>query len=250
MWKKSSYLRKVKTMELRRTKHPVYSGAVKQLQMFLNEYNFGDLKEDGLFGLDTHIAVMGFQEKKGLQPDGIVGRDTWSAICKYRRVGVKLRNLFRKVLRTKEPVPGLPVAPRYWSMSESRRYALLGRSEGEVRANLAPVSFKGRTFKMHVLVATRVQAALDRYREWEITNDVDYHVDYLDAFCWRMQRGSRRRRSNHSWASAFDINPNKNPMGRRLITDLPPMFIKCMVESGARWGGDYLRRKDAMHFEW
>lgn len=35
------------------------------------------LKQDGIFGRDTRVAVIAFQKKNGLYPDGIVGSKTW-----------------------------------------------------------------------------------------------------------------------------------------------------------------------------
>lgn len=36
---------------------------------------------DGVFGPQTHFAVMEFQRQNGLLVDGIVGPETWSALC-------------------------------------------------------------------------------------------------------------------------------------------------------------------------
>eukprot|EP00833_Pecoramyces_ruminatium_P007862 jgi/Orpsp1_1/1181894/evm.model.c7180000079044.1 len=47
---------------------------VKKLQKCLG------IKIDGIFGPDTEKAVIAFQKKKGLDPDGIVGKKTWAAL--------------------------------------------------------------------------------------------------------------------------------------------------------------------------
>ena len=41
------------------------------------------IKADGLFGKKTESAVIGFQQRNDLQPDGIVGTATWSILKKY-----------------------------------------------------------------------------------------------------------------------------------------------------------------------
>lgn len=70
--------------------------------------------------------------------------------------------------------------------------------------------------------------------------------------CWgfacRPIRGSQVP-SNHSWGLAVDLNSLANPMGPRLVTDMPRWLPALWKEHGFRWGGDYTRRKDAMHFE-
>jgi hypothetical protein len=64
---------------------------VKKIQHFLSKNNYGDSKVlggnpdcvnninscDGRYGKGTHAAVYKFQEKSGLQKDGIVGDETW-----------------------------------------------------------------------------------------------------------------------------------------------------------------------------
>jgi len=59
-----------------------HGSLVKRLQRLLN----GELKpspniaKDGLFGQETYKAVVRFQKERGLDPDGIVGDLTWSAL--------------------------------------------------------------------------------------------------------------------------------------------------------------------------
>lgn len=57
--------------------------------------------------------------------------------------------------------------------------------------------------------------------------------------------------SNHSWGLAIDLNATKNPMGRRLVTDMPAWVIDLAERVyGLSWGGRYRSNPDAMHFEW
>lgn len=62
--------------------------------------------------------------------------------------------------------------------------------------------------------------------------------------------------SLHAYGIAADINARSNPYGKRLITDMPLAMVsaaKAIRTSGGaqvfRWGGDYPRFKDAMHYE-
>jgi lysozyme len=53
---------------------------VQELQTSLKAAGFDVGTIDGSFGSKTKTAVMGFQQKNGLKPDGIVGKDTWTKI--------------------------------------------------------------------------------------------------------------------------------------------------------------------------
>lgn len=54
-------------------------GAVKELQKLLQKYGH-TLIVDGEFGVVTEICVKTFQSQKGLEPDGIVGKNTMAAL--------------------------------------------------------------------------------------------------------------------------------------------------------------------------
>lgn len=53
---------------------------VLRWQKFLNANGFWCGIEDGIFGKNTKIAVMEFQDYFGLKPDGIIGPKTWNAV--------------------------------------------------------------------------------------------------------------------------------------------------------------------------
>ena len=50
------------------------------VQTLLSKHNFNVNYVDGDFGLDTLAKVKAFQKAKGLDADGIVGRDTWTTL--------------------------------------------------------------------------------------------------------------------------------------------------------------------------
>ena len=68
------------------------------------------------------------------------------------------------------------------------------------------------------------------------------------GYCNRAIRGTNRP-SNHSWGLAVDLNAPANPMGSKLVTDMPDWMTKLWTDFGFRWGGSYSGRKDAMHYE-
>jgi len=67
---------------------PEQSDAVKRLQQSLVEIGFSmpiSLRSgapDGIYGAETRAVVRQFQERRGLRPDGIVGRETLSLLDK------------------------------------------------------------------------------------------------------------------------------------------------------------------------
>lgn len=63
---------------------------VRILQYILNEYGY-DLDTDGRFGGNTLRAVTDFQTKNNLTADGIVGRNTWTALLNIDPTAKTLR---------------------------------------------------------------------------------------------------------------------------------------------------------------
>ena len=53
---------------------------VRQIQTKLNNWGYNPGKVDGIYGKQTKEAVIRFQKKNGLTPDGIVGSRTWYKI--------------------------------------------------------------------------------------------------------------------------------------------------------------------------
>ena len=60
------------------------------LQYLLNEYGF-NLTADGIFGSNTHNAVIRFQANNNLTQDGIVGKNTWNALLNLNPTANTLR---------------------------------------------------------------------------------------------------------------------------------------------------------------
>jgi peptidoglycan hydrolase-like protein with peptidoglycan-binding domain len=56
--------------------------AVARLQERLNALGFYEGAIDGVFGAETQAAVQAAQRSFGLEPDGIVGTDTWTALLR------------------------------------------------------------------------------------------------------------------------------------------------------------------------
>jgi hypothetical protein len=130
----------------------------------------------------------------------------------------------------------------------------------------------------------RTTGDLPRLRKWKMP-DIDRHfllrdgsvgfilmhlllwfhevVERLDVGVWdewgwaaRMVRGSDDIVSNHASGTAADVNATRHPLGvptartftaaqqRKIRRRLRVVFLGLI-----RWGGDYTRRPDSMHFE-
>lgn len=98
-------------------------------------------------------------------------------------------------------------------------------------------------------VRREIAPLVDRLCEETIRRGYRLRAGQCWGFACRPIRGSRTP-SNHSWGLAVDLNSLTNPMGSRLITDMPNWMPALWKEHGFRWGGDYRGRKDAMHFEY
>jgi len=71
------------------------------------------------------------------------------------------------------------------------------------------------------------------------------------AYAYRDVRGSDSVLSNHSSGTAIDLNATKHPLGaQNTFTKQQTRVIRELTEKyGLRWGGDYSKRKDEMHWE-
>lgn len=49
-------------------------------QRYLNLSGYPCGLEDGIFGVNTEIAVKEYQKSKGLSPDGVIGKKTWGSL--------------------------------------------------------------------------------------------------------------------------------------------------------------------------
>lgn len=65
------------------------------------------------------------------------------------------------------------------------------------------------------------------------------------CFNIRDVRGIPGEVSSHSYAIAIDINASTNRLGSD--GDISRLLVKCFIDSGFVWGGDFHRR-DPMHF--
>lgn len=74
-----------------------------------------------------------------------------------------------------------------------------------------------------------------------------YDIDSIGGYNYRNVAGTSRL-SEHAYGRAIDLNPGANPMGSRLVTDMPSNVGELAELYNLVWGGNWKSKKDAMHF--
>jgi hypothetical protein len=71
------------------------------------------------------------------------------------------------------------------------------------------------------------------------------------AYAFRMVRGTTDKLSCHSSGTAIDLNATRHALGKvgTFPAEKVPMIRALAKKYGLKWGGDYVNRKDEMHFE-
>lgn len=131
--------------------------------------------------------------------------------------------------------------------------ALFGRTIGEVEDSqvwwTVPMS-GGQRIRVHQLALPAFQlvtanlAAAAAEGKW-------YPISVVRGQSSRTIAG-RYSMSYHAFGAAVDINPINNPYrsDNTFITDMPGWFVQAWRDAGFCWGGDWLDKKDTMHFSW
>ncbi len=121
-----------------------------------------------------------------------------------------------------------------------------GATAPDVEAKLKTVTYKGKSFKIHSLVADDYQKAFN-----EIASKVsNYDITSIGSYLWRSNRNNTKALSFHSWGVAIDINPqtNDNCTGGSCDHDIPDSVVKIFADNNIGWGGNWKSNKDYMHF--
>lgn len=140
------------------------------------------------------------------------------------------------------------------------------RSTSELRKLWAPAcDFTKRTLTLHS-GATLAGLNADVFEAFQAADAIMRTFGYMPrantATAWETGAYNCRKITNgsgyslHAYGIAADINARTNPYGAKLVTDMPYAMvaaIKALKTKGGlqvfRWGGDYRRNRDAMHYE-
>jgi hypothetical protein len=127
-----------------------------------------------------------------------------------------------------------------WPASQDRAeigiksYTVPGTKTKLACAELAAPLLIGFCAEFHKLIEPIDEGALD---DW--------------GYCFRMVRGTTAKLSNHSSGTAIDLNAPKDALGKvgTFPAEKVPMIRALSAKYGLKWGGDYVNRKDEMHWE-
>ena len=113
----------------------------------------------------------------------------------------------------------------------------------EGKPKLAQVSSKlGKSTAVNTELAPAFQGIID------YLDGVGYKIYSLGGYVDRDVRGKPGVKSIHAHGAAIDINPAENPLGSKLVTDMPANISQVAAGLGLGWGGNWKSVKDAMHF--
>jgi len=249
---------------------------VSDWQNFLRGENFYKSVVDGDFGNGTHDATKKFQRKHGLTADGVVGNQTF---------GVAFTLGFSPLKDDDNSKYGTnwPPKPSFSAMSKNRRVQVFGEIQFKpsgssrnpegititndwAKYNLTKVHIpqlkgvigapkSGKVF-WHKKGVEQLQGL---FQAWEDEGLSHLVLGWAGSWVPRFIRGSRSVLSNHSWATAFDINVPWNGLGRQpalvgkkgSVRELVPIANEFGYWWGGYWGRNYggSGRPDGMHFE-
>jgi|694.fasta_scaffold08725_6 hypothetical protein len=103
-------------------------------------------------------------------------------------------------------------------------------------------SKSGRSAQVNAEYAPQFQKLVD------YLDNAGYDIRSLGGYIDRDVRGKAGVKSIHAHGAAIDINPDTNPMGSTLVTDMPAEIADVARGLGLGWGGNWRSSKDAMHF--
>jgi hypothetical protein len=267
---------KEETMQINTIKRGSRGSLVRKWQDFLRGQNVYIGVSDGAFGSKTEAATKAYQEAEGLYPiDGVVGNTTWGRamadgleLIESPTTGeqspnwpprptnlkpisaVKRQQVFGVIAYRAQPTEGNPegiVITNSWQADNLARVTV-PQLKGVFGA---PQS--GRVF-WHKDAVPQLFAL---FKAWEMLGLIDRIESWAGSWCARFSRGSDSYLSNHSWATAFDVNAGQNMLGRRPALVGQPGSLRELVEVanllGFWWGGHgwppKYSRLDGMHFE-
>ena len=123
------------------------------------------------------------------------------------------------------------------------------KEPAEIKIKSYPVKGTDRKLRCAESVGPLLAAFASEFHELIEPIDEGTFDDWGYAF--RMVRGTTDKLSNHSSGTAIDLNATRHALGKvgTFPAEKVPMIRALAKKYGLKWGGDYVNRKDEMHFE-
>jgi hypothetical protein len=98
--------------------------------------------------------------------------------------------------------------------------------------------------RCHHLIVENFQQAFEAIQSAGLRDQVK---NYSGIYAARPIRGQTAHPSTHSWGIAIDLEADKYPLGS--TQRFPDSIVKIFQDAGFFYGGDFISRKDPMHFQ-
>lgn len=109
-----------------------------------------------------------------------------------------------------------------------------------------PLIFEGQTVKHARCHKLLVDNFLQVFREIQAAGFESQVKNFGGIFNKRPQKGGTKP-STHSWGIAIDLETKKFPLGSS--DRFPDEVVAIFKKAGFLYGGDFVSRKDPMHFQ-
>jgi hypothetical protein len=123
------------------------------------------------------------------------------------------------------------------------------KNPAEINIKSYPVKGTDRKLKCAESVGPLLAAFAAEFHELIEPIDEGTFDDW--GYAYRMVRGNPTKLSCHSSGTAIDLNATRHALSKvgTFPAEKVPMIRALAKKYGLKWGGDYVNRKDEMHFE-
>lgn len=231
---------------------------VRVLQIALLQAGYRvDIDKDGRFTDDTDFWLRRFQKQHGFEPTGVLDR------AEAEVLDAPHADVIAAATPLVHPATGFPHDDTA-SLIAFYGYPTAENLETWKAAHVVTVScpwtlyYGGQPWhhpiQFHKKAAPAFADAMQAIWAAAAKDDRSPILRHVRNFSGsgelRAVRGSSRISTHGFWA-AIDYDADKLPLGHDVsASEMPQKIVDAFIASGAFWGGNYIHRKDPMHFQY